>query len=346
MKDKNIYIENLALELTRQCNLSCRHCSRGEAENHIMSDEIIEKLFEEITSIGCLQFIGGESSLVVNKINKLAQVLEEKQVDVFSCLVFTNATNVSDEYIEALKQLKKVVQASNERNPKSLLVKPDFTKTGLTSRYSKDFALQVVVSLDKYHIESIDKHFDREKVKQNIDRLVQNFTVEIDKMCNFTIFNEGRAKNLENCYKCKTPILDYAASCYMLKGENIPTVAIGPVVSISYDGKIVDSNKSYDYNDLHNHGSLNDKSFYEMFKMLKSDKRVTFCKRSYKQFENKCYKISHKLNATTKELTKMAKYSIKHNLPLDYKYLTTDEIAGYEELDNKPNKPQEKTLSK
>jgi len=120
-------------------------------------------------------------------------------VDVFSCLVFTNATNVSDEYIEALKQLKKVVQASNERNPKSLLVKPDFTKTGLTSRYSKDFALQVVVSLDKYHIESIDKHFDREKVKQNIDRLVQNFTVEIDKMCNFTIFNEGRAKNLENC---------------------------------------------------------------------------------------------------------------------------------------------------
>lgn len=346
MRDKKIHIQNLALELTRQCNLNCRHCSRGEAENHVMSDAIMEKLFDEITTVNCLQFIGGESSLVVERINKLAEILTEKGTDVFCCLVFTNATNVSDEYIEALNKLKKVVQESNERNAEHMKVKVDFEKTGLTSRYAKDFALQVVVSLDKYHLESIDKHFDREKVKQNIDKLVKNFTVEIDKMCNFTIFDEGRAKNLENCYKCKTPVLDYASSCYRLKGDKVPTVAIGPVVSISYNGNIVDSNKTYEYNDLHNHGNLSEKSFYEMFKMLKNDKRVKICKRSIKQYYDTCYKISHQLHTTTKELRKMVKYSQKHKLPLDYKYLCTDEVVRYDELNVRLSKPQEPILNK
>ncbi len=137
MKDKNIHIQNLALELTRQCNLNCGHCSRGEAENHVMSDEIMEKLFDEITTVDCLQFIGGESSLVVDRINKLAEILTKNGTDVFSCLVFTNATNVSDEYIEALNKLKKVVKETNERKSK-INVEIDYKKQVLQAETRKN----------------------------------------------------------------------------------------------------------------------------------------------------------------------------------------------------------------
>ena len=82
-----------------------------------------------------------------------------------------------------------------------------------------------------------------------------------------------------------------------------------------------------------------------MFKILKSSHRVKVCKSIDKLFDV-YHNISHKLNTTTKELQKMVRYSVKHNLPLDEKYLCTDEIVHYDELNVKPNKATNPDLNK
>ena len=62
-KEHYIIVQNLALELTRKCNLNCEHCARGCAENKEMADETIERVFEEIDGMVGLEFIGGESQI-------------------------------------------------------------------------------------------------------------------------------------------------------------------------------------------------------------------------------------------------------------------------------------------
>ena len=76
-KTQSIAVENLALELTRKCNLHCGHCLRGQCEDKEMSDETLDRIFEEISMVGLLNFIGGESSLATNRINQLVETIPE-----------------------------------------------------------------------------------------------------------------------------------------------------------------------------------------------------------------------------------------------------------------------------
>ena len=56
-------LKHLLLEVTRQCNMACRHCMRGDAENLSMSDTIIDRIFRDTRKIGHLCLTGGEPSL-------------------------------------------------------------------------------------------------------------------------------------------------------------------------------------------------------------------------------------------------------------------------------------------
>ena len=47
----NIYVENLAMIITEQCNLECEHCLRGQCSNRVMSDDVIEATLDQIVSI-------------------------------------------------------------------------------------------------------------------------------------------------------------------------------------------------------------------------------------------------------------------------------------------------------
>ena len=40
--------KELAIEVTRRCNMQCSHCMRGHAENHTISKEVVDRLFDEV----------------------------------------------------------------------------------------------------------------------------------------------------------------------------------------------------------------------------------------------------------------------------------------------------------
>lgn len=49
-KTENIklHINRLSFEMTRQCNLACAHCARGEAQNAVIKREYIDRVLDQI----------------------------------------------------------------------------------------------------------------------------------------------------------------------------------------------------------------------------------------------------------------------------------------------------------
>jgi len=339
VKDKEIIVQNLTLELTRKCNLNCGHCMRGDMQNLSMSDEVIERVFEDIDGAFSLQFSGGESSLAVDRLQKVVEVIKEKKTKIRSVLIFTNAVNISEQYIKCLEELRAYCLELNERDERN-----DFNndKVGLVERLSKEnYPLSVVVSLDKYHLASIDQLYKRKEVARNIDKLIKLFPVEIDKLCSYMIYAEGRGKNIKGCYKIKPFDTEYTG--IYLRGEDgyRDLCMIGPVLNISYDGKIVDGNRSYMLEDKGAVGDITTEDFYSMLKKLQKEKGFKLS-RSIDDMYKKFDVIIHKSITTTKEIRKMEAFNFKHKLHPDYSYLREGKVPNYEELKQSKEKEMER----
>lgn len=58
-----LHIHRLSFEMTRQCNLACAHCARGEAQNAVIKREYIDRVLDQIDYVHHLTLTGGEPSL-------------------------------------------------------------------------------------------------------------------------------------------------------------------------------------------------------------------------------------------------------------------------------------------
>lgn len=99
---------NLMLEVTRKCNLTCSHCMRGNPQNLDMSDEILEKVFEQAEQIYHLSLTGGEPFLAPHVIEKMVEVIIEKKVRVVRCTTVDNGTILNDLGIRCVKALNRL----------------------------------------------------------------------------------------------------------------------------------------------------------------------------------------------------------------------------------------------
>lgn len=61
---QKVSVNCLCLEITRRCNLECAHCLRGNSEFKDMSDEILNNIFSDISSIHELDLGGGNHFLL------------------------------------------------------------------------------------------------------------------------------------------------------------------------------------------------------------------------------------------------------------------------------------------
>ena len=58
-----ISIQNLAIEVTRKCNIKCAHCLRGDSQNKDIDLKYIDILLDQVNYIGHFCPTGGEPSL-------------------------------------------------------------------------------------------------------------------------------------------------------------------------------------------------------------------------------------------------------------------------------------------
>lgn len=92
------YINTIAFEITRRCNLKCKWCSKGEPQNIDISREIIDKTLDEIQSyyINCIRITGGEPFLKPEIVEYLINQIIEKKIKVKMLHMISNATIKSE----------------------------------------------------------------------------------------------------------------------------------------------------------------------------------------------------------------------------------------------------------
>ncbi len=79
-----MYIDNVIIELTRECNMLCQHCLRGNAEHSLISEKSLENFFSQVDGIETLSLTGGEVSLAAKQINMLVQAAKNNKIEAKS----------------------------------------------------------------------------------------------------------------------------------------------------------------------------------------------------------------------------------------------------------------------
>jgi hypothetical protein len=98
-------IRDLAIELTRRCNMECSHCLRGASQKKDMTIDTLNTIFSKVDYIDTLTLGGGENSLKPENINNLIDSLERNNVRVGSFYVVTNAKRLTQPFFNAILRL-------------------------------------------------------------------------------------------------------------------------------------------------------------------------------------------------------------------------------------------------
>lgn len=101
-----MYVENLHLQLTRNCTLECEHCLRGDRERVNMSTEILDRIFKDVKKVQFLLLTGGEPLLNIEALEHLVELLKSKQIRVNKIILITNGTVLSDRILKVLHELQ------------------------------------------------------------------------------------------------------------------------------------------------------------------------------------------------------------------------------------------------
>lgn len=81
---------SLIFEVTRRCNLSCEHCLRGDAQGMDLSRETVNKVLDNVESIGCLTLSGGEPTLNMPMVRYIFEEIQRRKIPMSSFYIVTN----------------------------------------------------------------------------------------------------------------------------------------------------------------------------------------------------------------------------------------------------------------
>lgn len=104
---RTVQLRYLWLELTRGCNLRCRHCYNDSGPEHFGTEAVSEdrwlELIDEAAALGCehVQFIGGEPTAVEYLPRLIARA---RQRGISTIEVFTNGTLINDKLVEVFRE--------------------------------------------------------------------------------------------------------------------------------------------------------------------------------------------------------------------------------------------------
>lgn len=111
---KKLNLQDLTIEITRQCNMSCSHCLRGEPENVNINIKHVDKLFSKLEHIGDLTITGGEPSLHPEIIDQIVESLKKHNVSLDTFYLVTNAKKVTNEFMISVLNLYSMCDAIDE----------------------------------------------------------------------------------------------------------------------------------------------------------------------------------------------------------------------------------------
>lgn len=101
-----MYVEELHLQVTRNCTLECEHCLRGDRERVNMSPQVLDEVFKDVKRVGMLLLTGGEPLIAIQTLEHLVELLKTKQIRVNKITLITNGTVLSERVLRVLHDLQ------------------------------------------------------------------------------------------------------------------------------------------------------------------------------------------------------------------------------------------------
>ena len=239
---RKCYIQNLALNITDNCNLECSHCLRGDRCNRNMSDDVIEATLSQIKGVGNISINGGEPTLAIDRVKKIVDYIIDNNIFVEEFTTTINGTIYSEELLELLGKM------DNYINDDEVLA-------------------MVAISCDRYHVEEIERLGLLDQYRENVIKYSKSKYYYGLRDIYVRLFREGRAVNLDR--KITVPLrpmktyITYAGKKRVSDREN-GLCNIGPLITIGTNGNITECDSSLDHqNTIYNYGNVLNESIEE-----------------------------------------------------------------------------------
>lgn len=231
-------LDQLCIEVTRKCNMSCAHCLRGKAQNLDVNTLYIDKLLQHVQYINTIVFTGGEPSLNVPAIEYTLQKCKELEISVGSFYIVTNGK--ADPLPLALACLKWYAYC-------------DDTEDGLCG---------LALSSDMFH-EYIDEH--NEAILRGLKFFTEDKNTDFNRV---SLINEGNAVELHGFNKVDAD----ERHCELDVEQFADETQIYSCIYLSANGDIkTDCDVAYT-NDNYTIGNLNKESFQYIIEMQQIEK--------------------------------------------------------------------------
>lgn len=232
--------DQIEIEVTRRCNLTCRHCVRGEAQNIDISEKVIDEIFKQINDCRIIMLTGGEPLLVPEKIIYIINKIMDEKMHIINFSFITNGTLLNNGTI-------KVLEALNDLNEYCCQLYHDmFTENTLPY-------IGIGISKDGYHDNDPQRAVDFLKKYLNKNIIVHTHP-DFD-LTEEDIEREGRAENndigekyhFKKCQLMNHRIMIDADACVNCE------ISIGAKGNVYMNGMY-----SFDYIDNNSMGSILD----------------------------------------------------------------------------------------
>jgi MoaA/NifB/PqqE/SkfB family radical SAM enzyme len=217
-----IHAYQLIPEISRKCNIACRHCLRGPAQNKKMSEEVINRIFDIFDmSQTTITFGGGEPTLALDVIEEFINRLD----GLDSFYIVSNGKVYHHKLVELCDRLYNM---SSEPEICGLAFSSDMFHEEFVP-YDK-----LTKNIQKYSYETIEEYGEYYEEERE-------YICIYDKKTDFSqvsLIEEGRAKDLSWGYKMrplKEPYLELSEyqdeDIWIQEGE----------IYVSYNGNLYSS---------------------------------------------------------------------------------------------------------
>lgn len=105
--DKKYRLNTLWVEITRRCNKACAHCLRGDAQAITITEEMIDRIFEDVADVKRIVFGSGEALLEIQRLKYFINKLTDSTWSTNNIEVTTNGIICDREIIDIFESFCK-----------------------------------------------------------------------------------------------------------------------------------------------------------------------------------------------------------------------------------------------
>lgn len=235
---KKVDLKNLTITMTRDCNLSCKHCFCGEAEkNKEISYEVINAVLDEVNSAWVIGIMGGEPLLALDKIKYIIDEIIKRNIYIHTFGVSTNGCILNKEFCDYMNKIDDYCKATWPYK------KPieGYKKNDLAEYWSKEHNKAVLqISNDEYHYEQYADKYTLHKAIEFYSSNLNDKILESNEVIRgiyLDVANVGRAINLDSKKQKKR----FKNRAQPLGQSKFTLADLSCPVSIGYNGDVFNS---------------------------------------------------------------------------------------------------------